>query len=376
MEASDDYVCANGSCGGNTGGTSFAAPRWAGFMALVNQQAALLGKPPIGFLNPTIYQIGTTPARYQSDFHDIATGSNGLYSAVVGYDLVTGWGSPNGLQLITDLAGTVPCSPAWTWMERKGLLTLPKVYSAGAQASYEGVNYTAAFQNIGTVPPANSGPSGSGKAWIQSGICNATSAATQVIPAVQTPTHPLSAMFNITGMFVVGGVYADGDGNPNPGLDGKGNAYSRTLLLGTSITSPTGAPFTLGQATTYNAVSAVGQTITLPPGSFSSLAMLGTGVNGAQTGQFTVTYTDGTTTVITQTLSAWTQQAIPAPQNESVALSMTYCDTASGGITSGSFNLYEYSWPIDNKKTVASLTLPNNYSNSWNVCVLALALVP
>src|SRR5579872_2357197 len=41
MEANtDNFFCANGSCQGGVGGTSLSAPRWAGFLALVNQQAA------------------------------------------------------------------------------------------------------------------------------------------------------------------------------------------------------------------------------------------------------------------------------------------------------------------------------------------------
>jgi len=40
------------------GGTSAATPLWAGFAALVNQQAAASGKPPIGFANPALYSIG------------------------------------------------------------------------------------------------------------------------------------------------------------------------------------------------------------------------------------------------------------------------------------------------------------------------------
>ena len=40
-------------------GTSCAAPLWAGFMALVNQQAAAAGQPPVGFLNPSLDAIGS-----------------------------------------------------------------------------------------------------------------------------------------------------------------------------------------------------------------------------------------------------------------------------------------------------------------------------
>ena len=40
-----------------------------------------------------IYAQNVTSS-YGADFHDIAKGTSGSYSAVTGYDLVTGWGSP------------------------------------------------------------------------------------------------------------------------------------------------------------------------------------------------------------------------------------------------------------------------------------------
>jgi hypothetical protein len=101
--STDNYNCRDGICVSGGGGTSYAAPRWAGFMALVNEQAALNGTGPVGFLNPTLYAIGTG-ASYAQGFHDITSGSNTGFSAVAGYDLVTGWGSPNGPALINQLA--------------------------------------------------------------------------------------------------------------------------------------------------------------------------------------------------------------------------------------------------------------------------------
>ncbi len=107
-----NYSCANGSCAGNYGGTSFSAPRWAAFMALVNEQAVTSGNSTLGFINPAIYAIGEG-SNYGNDFHDIDYGNNNArnnccgwpyYNAVDGYDLVTGWGSPNGQSLIDDLA--------------------------------------------------------------------------------------------------------------------------------------------------------------------------------------------------------------------------------------------------------------------------------
>jgi hypothetical protein len=99
------YVCADQTtCTANEyGGTSFAAPMWAGYLALVNEQAVANSGKPVGFINPTLYTIGSGSS-YHTDFHDITSGSNG-YSATTGYDLATGWGSPNGAGLINALAG-------------------------------------------------------------------------------------------------------------------------------------------------------------------------------------------------------------------------------------------------------------------------------
>jgi kumamolisin len=96
---------------GTWGGTSAAAPVWAGFIALVNQQRATGGQGPVGFVNPAIYALGKGQ-NYGSDFHDIADGStNGHYPAESGYDDATGWGSMNGQNLFEDLSSSaVPTS--------------------------------------------------------------------------------------------------------------------------------------------------------------------------------------------------------------------------------------------------------------------------
>jgi len=80
------------------GGTSCAAPLWAAFTALINQQLAAAHKPVLGFANPLFYAIGTGAA-YLTDFHDITTGNNLFYKAQAGYDNASGWGSFNGANL-------------------------------------------------------------------------------------------------------------------------------------------------------------------------------------------------------------------------------------------------------------------------------------
>jgi len=111
MPAEAVYVIYNNGSANVIGGTSCAAPLWAGFCALINQQA--VGTTPggagAGFLNPALYAIGNS-SNYASCFNDITSGNNvgantpGLYNAVPGYDLCTGWGSPAGTNLINTLS--------------------------------------------------------------------------------------------------------------------------------------------------------------------------------------------------------------------------------------------------------------------------------
>jgi hypothetical protein len=109
LTADNVFVVAdNGLEEPGVGGTSCAAPLWAGFAALINQQAAASGQSYVGFINPSIYAIGKG-ADYNSAFHDIKTGNNTTPSsptkffAVNGYDLCTGWGTPDGTNLINAL---------------------------------------------------------------------------------------------------------------------------------------------------------------------------------------------------------------------------------------------------------------------------------
>jgi kumamolisin len=80
------------------GGTSWSAPVWAAFCARINDARGKADKPSLGFLNPLLYPLGGTTA-----FRDITSGSNGAYDATDGYDMVTGLGTPNLVELIDAL---------------------------------------------------------------------------------------------------------------------------------------------------------------------------------------------------------------------------------------------------------------------------------
>jgi subtilase family serine protease len=77
------------------GGTSLSAPMWAGLVALADQNRSSKLSNTTAITD--LYNMSS------SNFHDITTGSNGN-PAKVGYDLVTGLGSPKANVLI----------PAWT----------------------------------------------------------------------------------------------------------------------------------------------------------------------------------------------------------------------------------------------------------------------
>jgi uncharacterized repeat protein (TIGR01451 family) len=121
------YVRAGGADYVGVGGTSCAAPLWAGFMALVNQQAAASGQPTVGFINPAVYALAQT-SNYTNYFHDVVTGNNtnssshNLFFAAPGYDLCTGWGTPAGQKLINALSPQVTVTLPLSATEGDGLL--------------------------------------------------------------------------------------------------------------------------------------------------------------------------------------------------------------------------------------------------------------
>ena len=90
------------------GGTSAAAPFWAGVMTLVQQKAQAQGIERLGFLTPLFYQIAST---HPEAFHDVTRGGNLHKDSVPGWDYATGLGSPVVSVLadavIEALAGTV-----------------------------------------------------------------------------------------------------------------------------------------------------------------------------------------------------------------------------------------------------------------------------
>ncbi|MGI9126194.1 MAG: S53 family peptidase [Mycobacterium sp.] len=82
------------------GGTSQAAPIWAGLSALMNQRLRARGAAPLGDLNPVLYRIARSTA-VAPGLRDINLGGNAIsISGTVGYDMVTGLGTPDVENLV------------------------------------------------------------------------------------------------------------------------------------------------------------------------------------------------------------------------------------------------------------------------------------
>ncbi len=80
------------------GGTSVAAPAWAGLIAIANQGRGGASLDGATQTLPALYNLPS------ADFHDITSGSNGDFSAGPGYDEVTGLGTPQANLLVPALA--------------------------------------------------------------------------------------------------------------------------------------------------------------------------------------------------------------------------------------------------------------------------------
>lgn len=186
-------------------------------------------------------------------------------------------------------------------------------------------------------------------------------------PAVPAKGRPQSRPVNLSPVYNTNAIYTEGTAFSSRGsIDQVGSALPAELLTRTAEWG--GARFMFAPANEPSAVTS--QTILLPTGRFDGLRMLALGVNGNQESQvFEVTYADGTSSSFTRSLSDWyTPENFPG---ESDAMLLPYRLTGSGNRDEREFHVYGYSFPLDDKRTVRTLTLPQNPQ----VVVLAMTLV-
>ncbi|BDI32541.1 hypothetical protein CCAX7_45920 [Capsulimonas corticalis] len=179
----------------------------------------------------------------------------------------------------------------------------------------------------------------------------------RVLPVV---TKGTSAMVDLSPAFNTTGVTKDGAKfSPDGGADSGGASYSGTLLGMTQ--SWKDVTFVFASADAPDMVSCQGQTVSVAPGQYQSLWLVGAAVDGSQMAQhFIVNYTDGSTADFAQNVSDWFQ-----PSNfpgESRVVKMAYRNLATGEKDPRTFYAYSYGFSLNHDKTVKSITLTNNPS--------------
>jgi subtilase family serine protease len=347
------YVCADQTtCTANDyGGTSFATPMWAGYLALANQQAAANGDT-IGFINPILYPAALTSS-YGTYFHDVTSGSCGTYSGLTGFDLCTGWGSPNTTGIINLLAGSA--TPSFTLSASPSSLSVTQgssgtstisVTDAGGftgsvtlAASGLPSGVTAAFgtnpttgNSVLTLTASSTATTGSSTVTITgtSGSLTATTTVALTVSATATPNFTIAASpASVT-------VTQGAAGTSTVTITSTGGFNSATTLSATGLPAGVTAAFSTNPVTPAANGSAT-STLTLTASASATV--------GAAT--VTITGTSGSTT-----------------HSTTIALTVN----ASSGTKNFTLSLSPSSFTIDERGTV-STTLTVTSVNGFNSAV-------
>ena len=303
LTAENVYVRAD-SLDQTVGGTSCAAPLWAGFTALINQQAKNVGKSPIGFLNPAVYALGAQ-TNYPLIFHDTTNGNNTSSSsptkfyAAVGYDLCTGWGTPSGQKLIDALAPPVIVSVPPSATEGAGVLAGAGQIQLPAP---QGTNLTATLTSSDptqvTVPASIT---------ILAGQTNATFDLTVLDDGILDGTQIATIAATVPGL---------GSGSANISIFDKETATLQVLLpasvtkgqgsiMGTvQVSAPVGANVIVSLSSSSSALIQVPSSVLISNGQtsavFAATVLTDGKINGGQTVNVTAhvqNWTDGVAAV-------------------------------------------------------------------------------
>jgi subtilase family serine protease len=302
------YVCADQTtCTANDyGGTSFATPMWAGYLALANEQAAANGDT-IGYINPIIYPAALTSS-YGTYFHDITSGSCGTYSGITGYDLCSGWGSPNTTGIINLLAGS--STPSFT-----------------LSASPSSLSVTQGSSGTSTISVTDAG-----------GFTGSVTLAASGLPS---------------------GVTAGFGTNPTTGTSVLTLTASSTATTGTSTVTITGTSGSLTATTTValtvSATASPNFTISASPASVTVTQ----GANGTST--ITITSTGGfnsattlsATGLPTGVTAAFSTNPVTPPANGSATSTLTLTASASATVGAATVTVTGTSGSTSHSTTIA-----------------------
>ncbi len=299
----------------------------------------------------------------------VGTGAVNLYAAAINNAVGAGAFTLSGPhEVFLDQSGAAAASIQIT--DRNGFtgsvtLSIPTL-PRGVQAKVQGTGnqQTVVFHAGASAPTGTTTVSVIGTSGKLSQTLTLTLAVSAAVGSTGTGVQvDLSPLFNLYGIYTDTTMYTTG------GIDGQGNSYSEHLLSTSRILN--GVQFKLGAANQPDAIGCGGQSLALPSGSYSDLILLAAAVNGNQPSQvFTVNYTDGTSTKLTQSISDWyTPQTYPG---QGYAVVMPYRNTAAGTKDARVFNLYSYRFALNQSKSVLNITLPANPS----LVVLSATLTP
>jgi subtilase family serine protease len=347
------YVCADQeACTANEyGGTSFATPMWAGYLALVNQQSIANGNKTLGFINPSLYSIGASSS-YDSDFHDITSGSNG-YSATSGYDLATGWGSPNGSGLLNALAGS--STPSFT-----------------LSSSPSSVTVTQGGSGTSTITVTDLGGFSGSVTLTASGLPSGVSATFGTNPTTSTSTLTLTASSTAT------------TGTATVTITGTSGSLSATTTVALTVNSATSPNFSVSASpasvtVTQGSSGASTITVTSTGGFNSATTLSASGLPSGVTATFStnpVTPAANGTATSTLTLTASSSATVgtatititgtSGSTTHSTTIALTV--NASSGTKNFTLSLSPSSFTVDERGSV-STTLTITSVNGFNSAV-------
>ena len=317
------YTCGDQvACQANYyGGTSFAAPMWAGYIALVNQQLVANGGSPIGFLNPILYSENLNATTYAADFHDITSGKSGSYTSTAGFDLVTGWGTPT--PALETMLITIPSGSA------DFLLTTPSTAITGSGNLTDTIYATSRYKFAGTVAYTCTAAGGMTCSFTSASSTLASNATGSTTLNIATSGVTTLGTYNVVVTATSGtdvhiltiAVTVNALSSSNFGVSATSTALSPTTTTFTDGITVTGVGTFTG-AVNLTCTGAGGITCSLAPTSVtltaggtgpSTLTMNSSGVTTSGTYNVVVTGKDAATGLIIQTATIGVTVTIAVP---------------------------------------------------------------
>jgi subtilase family serine protease len=302
------YVCADQTtCTANDyGGTSFAAPMWAGYLALANEQAAANGDT-IGFIDPILYPAALTSS-YGTYFHDITSGSCGTYSGITGYDLCTGWGSPNTTGIINLLAGSA--TPSFT-----------------LSASPSSLSVTQGSSGTSTISVTDAGGFTGSVTLAASGLPSGVTAAFGTNPTTGTSVLTLTASSTAT------------TGTSTVTITGTSGSLTATTTIALTVSATATPNFTIG-------ASPASVTVTQGANGTSTITITGTGGFNSAT-------TLSATGLPTGVTAAFSTNPVTPPANGSATSTLTLTASASATVGAATVTITGTSGSTSHSTTIA-----------------------